>query len=417
MSESTNPLIRAIDRVTRPPILTVFGMLQALAILFFAAGYLATRRPPAETGGKPGTGDFLAFFVGGTLVREGRGAALYDFSVQRAVHDSVLAEHREAFQPYRNPPGLAVALAPYTALGYVPSFFFFTLAMVLALMAATLVAAPALPWVRAVPWGGATAVLLVAGYLPVALTMFGGQNTVLTLFLVAGVYSGLRTHRATAAGVFLGLLTYKPQFAIVPGLLILARREWRAVAVAVSVGVAHYVIGAVVVGLAWPIELLRALAQQAPLEMADTGLQQFSLVTAVQALLPSPVGGAVALAVAVGIIVLVLRASRGISFDDPRFPALFGLVIAGDMAASPHLQYYDAGLLALVALLALETRLSTRAPGLGTRVMLALAYLSYPIYRLGDAIGVQPLVLVLIGMLVWTSRLTRGPALEPQGGA
>ena len=217
MSESTNPLIRAIDRVTRPPILTVFGTLQALAILVFAAGYLATRRPPAETGGKPGTGDFLAFFVGGTLVREGRGATLYDFAVQRSVHDSVLAEHPETVQRYLNPPGLAIALAPSTALGYIPSFFLFTLAMVLVLIAAAWMAAPAFREIRAVPWGGATALLLTAGYLPIALTMFGGQDTVLTLCLLAGVYSGLRSHRPIAAGVFLGLLTYKPQFAILPG--------------------------------------------------------------------------------------------------------------------------------------------------------------------------------------------------------
>ncbi|MCG6958057.1 MAG: hypothetical protein LJF04_18870, partial [Gemmatimonadetes bacterium] len=108
-------------------------------------------------------------------------------------------------------------------------------------------------------------------------------------------------------------------------------------------------------------------------------------------------------------------AARGISFDDPRFPALFGLVVAGDMAVSPHLQYYEVGLLALVALLAVETRLSTRTPGLGTRVMLALAYMSYPVYRLGDTVGVQPLIFVLLGMLVWTSRLTREPTPEPEG--
>ena len=89
-------------------------------------------------------------------------------------------------------------------------------------------------------------------------------------------------------------------------------------------------------------------------------------MTAARLLLPPPLGGAVALAVVVGAVVLVARAALRITPDDPRFPALFGLVVAGDMAASPHLQYYDLGLLTLVALLAVETRLSTRVPGLGT---------------------------------------------------
>jgi hypothetical protein len=413
MSESTNPLARALDRVTRPPIVTVFVVLQALAILFFAAGHLASLKPPAETGGKPGTGDFLAFFVGGTLIREGRGSALYDFGVQRAVHDSVLAEHPETVQRYLNPPALAVAVAPTTALGYIPSFFVFTLAMVMALIAAVLVVAPAVPGIRAVPMGAPTALLLVAGYMPIALTMFGGQDTVLTLFLLAGVYSGLRSHRSIAAGVFLGLLTYKPQFAILPGLLVLVRREWRTVATAVSVGLAHYAIGAVVVGVSWPSEMLRALGEQAPLELADTGLQQISLVTASRILLPSPLGGVVALAVVVGVVAVVMKASRGISADDPRFPALFGLVVAGDMAASPHLQYYDVGILALVALLAVETRLSTRTLGFRTRMILAITYVSYPVYHLAETTVVQPLVLVLVGMLVWTYRLTREAAPVP----
>ena len=259
-----------------PPILTIFAVLQALAIMFFAVGYLATRRPPAETGGKPGTGDFLAFFVGGTLVREGRGAALYDFAVQRAVHDSVLAEHPETIQRYLNPPVLAIAIAPSTALGYVPSFLLFTLAMVIALIGTVLVAVPVIPGIRAVPWGATTALLLTAGYLPIALTMFGGQDTVLTLFLLAGVYAGLRTRRPVAAGIFLGLLTYKPQFAILPGLLMLVQREWRAVKAAAVVGLLHYIAGAVAVGVAWPVEMFRALAEQAPLELADTGAQQVS---------------------------------------------------------------------------------------------------------------------------------------------
>jgi hypothetical protein len=240
--------------------------------------------------------------------------------------------------------------------------------------------------------------------------MFGGQNTVLTLLLLAGVFGMLRADRPVAAGVFLGLLSYKPQYAILPGLVVLVRGEWRAVGAAAVVALVHYAVGAVVAGVGWPFDMLAALGRHAPLELATSGTRQFSLATAARHLLPAPLGGGVALVAFMIVVVLVIRGARRIAVDDARFPAFFAFVVASTMAISPHLQYYEAGLLALVAVLALETRLAAGRPGLGPRLLLAAAYVSFPAYRLGEVIGFQPLILVLAGLLVWTYRLSEAEA-------
>jgi hypothetical protein len=336
-------------------------------------------------------------------VREGRGEALYDYEAQRTLQEDVLGVRREWQQPYLNPPALAIALAPTTRFGYVPAFLLFTLGMVVCFAGMVWPGRTTLPRITASPWGGSTAALLAAGYLPVALTMFGGQNTVLTMFLFMGVFWALRSHRSGAAGAFVGLLSYKPQFGLLPGLLLLARKDWRAVSTAAGVGGVHYVLGAVVAGPAWPLDMLAALRVHAPLELVHTSAQQFSVTVALQRLLPGSVALGLSLLAAAGAVGIVWRYGRRIDPDAIGFPAFFGFIIAATMAISPHLHYYEAGLFILIGVLTLETRLHHGTPPLTERLLLAVAYLMFPLWRLGEAVGFQPLVLLLIALLVWTA--------------
>ncbi len=409
-SPAGSPLASALARVTRPPILTLFGALQVLAICAFGIAHLAA--PPDLAAPDPGTGDYLAFHVGGTIVREGHGERLYDFDVQRQVQDSLLGGPRRWRQRYLNPPALAMALAPATALGYTAGFRLFTLAMVLAFAGTLILGGNALPRLTGRPLTGLTAALLAAGYLPVALTMFGGQNTVLTLFLLMGVFWGLRRRRSVAAGVFVGLLLYKPQFALLPALLLVARRDWKAVASAAAVAAAQYVAGALVSGPAWPLHLLGAIRVQAGLEIAS-GLD-FSIAAVAQNGIGGWPGSAVALLTAVAAVALVWWGARRTDPEDPHFPAFFAVVVLANMAISPHLQYYEAGLLALPVALSLETRLASAVPGTGERLVLAAGYFAFPVWRLAPAAGFQPLVLLLAGLLAWSLFLFLRGRSSPQ---
>ena len=394
-------LARVFDRATRPPFLTLFAGLQALGLCIVIAGHLASTTDPVPQAEDSVTGDFAAFFTGAVMVREGRGAELYDLESQKVVQDTFLGEGRHQWQPYINPPALAMALAPVTVLGYAASFRIFAVAQGLFLLGALCYLIGAIPVLSRSPLWALTAILLTIGYFPVALTTFGGQNTGFTLALLAGIFAAVRKGKVTLAGALLGLLTFKPQYTIMLGLVLLARQEVRVVGVAALVGLLHYGVAALVCGAGWPSEYLAALAAHGHVEMAENALWHFSLPAVAYRVAPEAGVWIVAAGSGAAVIFLILAASRRVPTDSMRFPAFFGLVVAGTLLVSPHLQYYEAGVLALPVLLGVTSVLATgRVPSLGTRILLALGYLSFPVWRLSEAVGFQPLLVLLLVVFV-----------------
>jgi hypothetical protein len=371
-----------------------------------AIGYLSTRTDPLTAGGDPGTGDFAAFFTGAVLVREGRGEDLYDFTAQKAVQDAFMGEDLAAWQPYINPPGLAIALAPVTRLGYPASFLVFTGGQFFLLLAALAYLRGGTPrlsrsWLSTATWN-----LLALCFLPVALTTFGGQNTTLSFSLFAGIFGALRRGKPMLAGLFLGVLTFKPQYTLLLGLVLLARRELRVVSVAAAIGLAHYGIAAAICGIRWPLDFLAALGTHGTLEMAHNAAWHISVPAAIYRLTPEWGGRPATVIVAAIVLSLLLRSGLRLSTGSKRFPAFFGMMVAGTLLASPHVQYYEAGLFLLPALFGLETLLDQgRIPSLRIRCLLALGYVGFPAWRLSEPLGFQPLLAALLASFLWLRKL------------
>ena len=403
-------LIRVLDRVTRPPVLTVFAVLQSCMLAILVVGHMAVGVDPAQSPEEPGTGDFAAFFTGGAMVRAGAGAELFDFDAQRAVQDRYLGENRTHWQPYLNPPALAMAVAPTTGFGYVVSFRIFSAALFLILLVGLLGLKKAMPGVNRSRLSAVTALLLTVGFLPVALTTFGGQNTALTLALLCGIYGAVRTKHPVLAGILLGLLTYKPQFVLVVGVVFLLQRQFTTVAVAAGVGLLHYGIGAMVCGAGWPLDFLAALAEHGPRETAENGVLHFSLPAVVGRMVPGWGGGAVTLLGIIAVLGLLAGAGRRVSVGSRRYPAFFGMVVASTMLLTPHLHYYELGILALPVLLGLEAIFSGgTTPSLGLRVILVAGYFSYPLWRLSEDLPVQPFFPLLLAVFLWSRHLVVAP--------
>ncbi|MBV8527130.1 MAG: DUF2029 domain-containing protein [Candidatus Dormibacteraeota bacterium] len=92
-----------------------------------------------------GRSDFTAFYVGGTLLREGHGAALYDESLQGPLHAQLIAPDREGNLPFVDPPVAAALVAPVTLLGLGSAYRLWALVELAVLAAAVAIAVAAVP--------------------------------------------------------------------------------------------------------------------------------------------------------------------------------------------------------------------------------------------------------------------------------
>ena len=82
--------------------------------------------------------------------------------------------------------------------------------------------------------------------------------------------------------------------------------------------------------------------------------------------------------------------------------------MSGTMLVSPHLNYYDAGVLVLPVLLGLDHTIARDGvPILGWRIALVALWTSYNSWKLGVDLGFQPLVLVLAAVFIWLLILLR----------
>ncbi len=410
---------RVFRRLTSPPLLVVVAGLQALLLAVVIAVYLAGFSGTPNAGARV-SGDFVAFYTGATLVREGRGVELYDMHAQLARQRELVGEDPGSaellFLPYINPPILAVLLAPLSALPYVQAFYGFDLLMLFAFVGGVLLLRPVLPRLAESRGAWAATVLLFWGWHPVSRTLFGGQNTVLTLLLLAGLYAAWKRERPIVTGLFLGLLSYKPQYTLVFGLFLLLRREWRVLGVAAAVVGLHYGVGALVCGPKWPLAMVGTLTELRNTFLSLNAPTHFSLIRSLDYTVGGWAGRGIALALIALAVAICWRRVRAVQPSDPHFGLAWSLLLLTTLLASPHLQYYDAGILALPVLIALDYGLRERSPSLLLRLVLLGAYFGYPIYEYAPELGFQPLVFWLVGSFLWIrALLPTAPLGEPLG--
>ena len=330
-------------------------------------------------------GDFPAFHAAGELVYAGEGALLYDRARQAAAQADYLPGGE--WLPYPYPPPLAVLEAVLAPLPYGLAFLVHTLGMLGCLAVAVAVLRPVLP--RSLRWGEA-AFAGAALFYPMTRALLGAQGTPLAVVLLALTVRALQDDRPGLAGLWAGLLLYKPQLGLPLVGLVLLRTRGRSVPASVAVAAVFQGVSMAVAGADWH------LRWWAMVQWFQTGAQALevrtsvSLVAVAEALLGlgSPlalgIGGIATLAVVVAVSALWWRPG----------PLSWRLAAAGLALPliPPHGLFYDAGL-AVVALwvFAQEERaggvVALWVGGLGALVAASL--------------GVQPLAAVLVVGFVW----------------
>jgi hypothetical protein len=203
----------ALDR-RRVLILSAVLLAAELAVFLFLIAGTHGWIVPLE---RPTTTDFASFYGAGSLADAGTPALAYDQAAHYAAEQQATAPGIE-YQFFYYPPVFLLICALFGRLPYLVAFIVFEVATMLACL---LVARGTL---KATGWAGLVPLL---AFPAVFWTLGLGQNAFLTAALFGGALL-LIDRRPALAGVFFGMLCYKPHFALLIPVALAAGGRWRA---------------------------------------------------------------------------------------------------------------------------------------------------------------------------------------------
>ena len=305
----------------------------------------------------------------------------------------------EAFFAY--PPGSAILFVPLAALPLPVGFIVNGLVMLIATIGAGWVAGPVFRIERS------SAALALLAFAPVTASVVLGQNAALGLLLAMVAIAGLNRADPTPTGIAIGLLLYKPTYALpLIGLLVL-RRRWAELAIVALIGAGWYLAGvwAAAGDWLWPGPWAAGLGGYLQADFAGNADKAISL-PGLAARAGVPELGAIAIGgLVVALSIPHLRRAAIVE-------AAAGACLIG-VAVSPHAWGYDAALAAPFLLAMLTGRVGPGEPGRTWAVAIVyLLGLTWLVSRQTVISGVAIAVIILLGLWLrdaWRRRPPPGP--------
>ncbi len=396
-------MTRMLDSILTPWRLKWYsrGALLALAVAFVVI--LLSGSGPQTLTGRIG-GDYPAFYSAGQIIAGGEAKNLYSPQTQAAYQKPLIGDQSGVLL-FAYPPHFAMLYAPLAELPFRLSYAVHTLALVAALALACVLIQRIYPTLIDSPF--LLFFLALTAY-PIIRSVMGAQNTALSLLLIVLCWYSVLNNRHYQAGIFLGLLFFKPQFAVpLTGLFLLSGR-WRVWLTAAATAIVLFALSTAIMGPAWFADWL---------DMARTFSRfdvqvNFGELVSWQGFLQALFGDGNGVAVGLGWILstaTVLGASW-VWFAGGRqadFNAQIGLASVCIVLISPHTLYYDSGI-ALIAFIVVLSRFGALNPGLILGVW-AAGYLQLLSPVLGFSLSFLPLVLILIlaAMYLWPHAIKR----------
>jgi hypothetical protein len=242
-----------------------------------------------DNNGVPVYSDFITPWIAGVQALHGDSAPLYDpkefFKLQEA-----LVGAKDVYYPnWPYPPTFLLVLVPFAMLPYGYAFVLWDLVTLFSFTAVVYLI------VRRFP-----AIALVLASPLTVWTLYAGQNGLLWGSLL-GASLLLLERQPVVAGVFIGCLTYKPQFGILLPVALLAAREWRAFSSAVGTFVFLVCTSVAAFGIEVWEAFPRQLAAQNVEVLVTGGHGHWGYIQTVYGLLRALHGGAVVAWVAQGV--------------------------------------------------------------------------------------------------------------------
>ena len=335
-----------LDRLRAYTILLTLASLLGVGFLWLSGNGLL------DSSGRPIGTDFANPYSAGLMAQRGEAAAAYDYATQYKAQQAMFAQVLDdpddlPFYGWHYPPVFFLAAVSFASLPYIPALLIWlgsTFGLYLAAMR-TVIAGH-------VEYPGFT-LFLAAAFPAVFVTITHGQNA----FLTAGCLAlglALLDRRPLLAGLFIGLLCYKPHLGILLPVILAAGGYWRtfasaAVTVIVLCGITLAVFGTE----PWLAFLeSRTVTRTIVLEEVSTGWYKIqSAFSAVRGL-----GGSVAVAYVVqGAVGLLVLAGLVWLWRGGATPAAKAAACIGSALMTPYVLDYDLMVLApALAFLALD---------------------------------------------------------------
>lgn len=309
---------------------TVSLALTGLALLYL----LATAHGTLDAWGRPLGADFSNVWTAGQMALDGRAPAAWDWTAHYQVQQAAHGDPSVPFYGWHYPPPFLLLAALLAALPYLAALVVW---QAISLAGAVKVCRAILP--------GKSVLLPALGAPVVMICLTHGHNGFLTAALLGGGLL-LLDRRPFVAGLLFGCLIYKPQFALIVPLVLLAGFHWRAVAGAAAS--AALLVGATLAIWGWPVwqAFLDSLplTRQIVIEQGETGWHKiqspFAMARMWGAALPLAYAvQAAATLAAMGAVLWLTRAAR---------PNLRNAAVcAAAMLSTPYLLDYDLVVLGL----------------------------------------------------------------------
>lgn len=228
---SSTPQHHRLFKLIFVPLLT-FSLLFQCALVWSQRDYI-----------RAGYFDFVLYYSAAKILKDGNGAQLFDLEVQRSYQKNFGGGHRDWDLPFNHPPYELLPLLPLASLSFPVAHGLWTAISFLLL---------AIALARLFPFVEATHRVLFAfmvpAFFPTITALKMGQDSAITVLLMAETFVSLKHKRYAIAGGLLALGLYKPQFVLpLLGILFMHRR-WTSILGFLSVGLLLAAISLAMVG-------------------------------------------------------------------------------------------------------------------------------------------------------------------------
>jgi arabinofuranan 3-O-arabinosyltransferase len=282
--------------------------------------------------------DFACAWIAAVEAVHGQAALLYDPAKFVEIQATFVGQNATFYPVWPYPPTFFLIMAPFAVLRYLPAFIAWDAITLLGCIVVVyaIVRRP-------------VAIALVLASPFTAWNFLAGQNGLLTASLLGAALLFLE-RRPVLAGVFIGCLTYKPQFGILLPVALCAAKQWRSIASAAVTAALLAGAAAAAFGPGVWEAFPRELTEQAGLNLFGDDDSRWGYLQTVYGWIRVLHSGSAPAWVAQAAVTVGLAIIVGLVWRSPtRFPLKAATLSAAALIASPYAFAYDMAAIAIPA--------------------------------------------------------------------